>query len=244
MIAVRKMACVLLTITIVDFAAAQTTTPANPGHQARENGQPMQLNSAGVFGRGDRYGEVVLIRRNGFKLEGEVWATAGMNDCPAEQWQALRPEVIRGETGAMAVLLNGPRYFLPNSVASTKNDRQRRKFGDLQMQRVASVQIDPRQAGRHYVERTVKRTTTFVFHRGEEIYQLKSPQGDVYVMQSMSQIVDPSLSMKDLSGLAMRLNLPRGWTYEAITLDEDLHLVANGAAVVLQDDLSNTYQRR
>ena len=240
-----KLAPVLV-IVFASLADGQIANPAAPTRHpdATLATQPNFVNSAGMFGRGDRYGEVILVHRKGFKLNGEVWATAGLNDCPENAWRALDPNAIRANSGAMAVVLNGPRYFLPNSVSTSRHQRPQRKFGDLEMRRVASVEIDPRRGGAPYTERTVQRTTTFFFNRGEEIYQLTSPDGHIYVMQSMSQIVDPNLTLEQLPSLATRLKLPRGWKYEARKLDSELQLVANRQAVVLQDDLSNTYQRR
>ena len=71
-----------------------------------------------------------------------------------------------------------------------------------------------------------------------------SPAGDVYVMQSYSQIVNPNLVMSDLPDLAKQLKLPAGWSYKSRVLDQELALIANGIAYVLQDNLSNSYQRR
>jgi hypothetical protein len=90
----------------------------------------------------------------------------------------------------------------------------------------------------------VRRETTFTFNRGEEIYELTSPTGAVYVMQSMSQIADPDLTLDELPTMVSRLDLPRGWTYRARTLDTDLVLTAHDEAIVIQDDLNNTYHRR
>ena len=95
-----------------------------------------------------------------------------------------------------------------------------------------------------YIEHAVLRNTIFTFDAGEEIYELTSPESVVYVMQSMSQIVDPALTMSDLPTLDSRLVLPSGWTYQARTLDAELVLEAAGEAIVVQDDLSNTYQRK
>jgi hypothetical protein len=38
--------------------------------------------------------------------------------------------------------------------------------------------------------------------------------------------------------------MPAGWSYKSRELEQDLSLVANGIAYVLQDNLANTYQRR
>lgn len=204
--------------------------------------------------RGDRYGEILLIRADGNTLLAEVWGTQGLNTCPAASWRALDAEAIRAETGAIAVNLNGPRVWLPNRTTGSRASPKTRKFGDLEMRRLATVEIEvPSQAATvprpprdnpTYTERTVRRDTTFVFNEGEEIYELTSPTGAVYVMQSMSQIVDAELQLNDLKDLASRLKLPTGWTYRVSSLDAACVLIAKGKAVVLQDDLRNTYQRR
>jgi hypothetical protein len=194
--------------------------------------------------RGDRYGEVLLVHRKGFKFEAEVWGTQGLNDCPVVSWEALDAKTIRFETGAFAVVMNGPRYWLPNSTWGSLPSAARRKFGDLEMRHLATLKIDRRRGKAPYVERTVRRTTTYVYNRGEEIYELTSPEGTVYVMQSMSRIVDPDFKLAELPDLASRLKLPAGWTYHARTLDADLVLKVEKEVVVLQDELRNTYQQR
>lgn len=196
------------------------------------------------FGRGDRYGEVVLVRRNGLKFEAEVWGTQGLNDCPAQSWKALDEKAIRSETGALGVVLNGPRYSLSNSTKESFASTKRRKFGQLEMRHLATLEIRPRMGPPIYKERVVRRKTTVVFQKGEEIYELRSPEGTAYVMRSMSQSVDPKLKLAQLSTLGTRLKLPKGWTYQARTLDAELVLTAKDKAVVLQDDLRNAYQRR
>lgn len=210
--------------------------------------------NCGGLTRGDRYGEILLVRSNRGKLEAEVWGTQGLNDCPAASWNALDSKAIQSETGAFAVKLNGPRLWLPNTTTGTLASTQRGKFGDLEMRRLATVELElPRETpienrpsldAAAYTERIVRRNTTFVFNKGEEIYELTAPTGAVYVMQSMSQIVDPNLKLVELKDLASRLKLPTGWTYRVSSLDADCVLIAKGKAVVIQDDLRNTYQRR
>jgi len=62
------------------------------------------------------------------------------------------------------------------------------------------------------------------------------------VMQTWSQIVDPELSRADLPQLGERLDLPEGWTYQKRVLESPLRIdSATRAALVLQDDLTNSY---
>lgn len=203
----------------------------------------VQFYRAVPFGRGSRYCEVLVVHQQGARLEADVWGTQGLNDCPAESWDALDPETIRTETGAFAVFLNGPRIWLPNATTGELPSQERMTFGDLETRFLATVEVDPIQQGASYTEIVVRRSTTFTFRRGEEIYELESPAGVIYVMQALSQIVDPDLTLSDLPTLGERLMLPEGWRYHARTLESDLVLTANGEAIVIQDELGNTYQR-
>jgi len=93
-----------------------------------------------------------------------------------------------------------------------------------------------------YTETTVLRRNTFTWSRRHRIYELVGPDGSVYVMQAYSQIVDPGLTLGALSGLGSRLKLPTGWSYRARKLHRDLSLRTAGDAIVVQDELMNTYQ--
>ena len=194
--------------------------------------------------RGDRYCEILLVRSAGTGFEAEVWGTPNLNYCPAESWEALDPQTIQSDTGAQAVVMNGPRLWLVSSGEGSQVSPERMTFGDLEMRRLATVEIDPGQSTDPYAERTVQRTTTYTFASGDEVYELTSPEGAIYVMQSVSQIEDPTLGLDDLPDLGARLTMPAGWSYQARTLEEDLVMVAGGQAAITQDDLGNTYQRR
>ena len=195
------------------------------------------------FGGGARYCEILLAFPADEGLDVQVWGTHGLNECPAESWDALDPAVIQADTGAAAVIMNGPRYWLPFTTG-TLPPPELMMFGDIQMRHLADVLVDPAMGMMmQYVEITVLRETSYLFEAGTEIYELTSPEGVVYVMQSMSQIVDPDLMLEDLPTLGDRLMLPTDWSYAARTLDEDLVLETESEATVVQDDLTNTYQR-
>ena len=53
---------------------------------------------------------IALFARGG-KFEAEVDATQLLNDGPPELWDALDADAIAKEMGALAVKLNGPRYW-------------------------------------------------------------------------------------------------------------------------------------
>jgi hypothetical protein len=85
-------------------------------------------------------------------------------------------------------------------------------FQGLMMNFLAALHLPWRDLAdrRPYTEHKVSRSTRFSFDAGEPVYELISPSGDVYVMQSYSEIVDPSQRMADLQNLGTRLKLPAG----------------------------------
>ena len=193
--------------------------------------------------RGARYCEVIPVTNEG-GLSAAVYGTQGLNDCPASQWEALDPEAIREELGALVVLMNGPRFWLIDSVTAFSELGEIRFFGELQMRLLASVALSPGELDQApYRERSVVRDTEFVFVAGSEVYELVAPASKVYVMQSYAHIVDDTLNEAALLGLGEELELPEGWTYRTRVLDEDYVVVdQDGIATVVQDELQNTYQ--
>ena len=199
--------------------------------------------------RNQRYCEVLYGKRHFLNLEVKVFNTQGLNLCPEERWQALSKETIGKQFDASLVVLNGPRYWVMDEIqaAGTTVNNVQESFGGIEMNLRATVEIGLLKqiiGDKRFTPNQVNRTTNFVYKAGSPIYELTSPAGEVYVMQSYSQIVNPSLSMKDLPTLGKQLKLPAGWKYQSQILEKDLSLVANGVAYVLQDNLSNSYQRR
>lgn len=195
--------------------------------------------------RGKRYCEVLLLRIIDGRLNGEVWNSFGLNECPDEAWKALDAAAIKGERGVLAALLNGPRYWLMDAIEKEPaGARQTTTFGTLEMFLGATVDLGPIPPNlAPYTERRVSRETAFEYAAGAEIYELAAADGKVYVMQSYSQGSQANLTEADLPGLAGRLTLPAGWAYRVRTLDSTYRVLSSGkVAVVIQDDLSNTYQ--
>ncbi len=193
--------------------------------------------------RGVRYCEVVaVISDGGFRAD--VYGTQGLSDCPLAQWEALDPVAIQEELGALTVLMNGPRFWLIDAVKSFSEPGEPRFFGELEMRKIATVQLDPGDVSQApYSERSVVRDTEFVFLAGSEVYELIAPGGKVYVMQSYAHIVDDALNEAALRALGESLALPEGWVYRTRVVDEDYVVVdQDGIATVVQDELQNTYQ--
>jgi hypothetical protein len=193
--------------------------------------------------RGKRYCEVLLLSPTASGIEATVYNSFPMGDCPDDQWRELDGTAIAAEQGAALALLNGPRYWLMDAVERDTSDVISAMFGDIEMNRYATVAItDPTTIGRSYSPQTVDRKSTFIFRAGQTIFQLTSDDGRRFVMQSWSQQVDATLGETGLVALGGQLDLPEGWTYEAVTLTADLVIGESGQpAQVLQDELLNSY---
>ncbi|HKV22232.1 MAG TPA: hypothetical protein VJR50_24625 [Mycobacterium sp.] len=193
-----------------------------------------------VFGK--RYGEVLLVTVGDTGPEATVYNTFPLNDCPSELWNTLDADAIAAENGAVAALLNGPRYWLMSSIGKANRESMARKtFGGLEMNRQATVRLDSMNPTPYSVN-MVDRKAVFTFDAGREIYELVDTDGRRWVMQTHSQTVDSSLSLGDLPDLARRLCLPVGWRYETRTPTEPLVVDTTGSpASVIQDDLANSY---
>jgi hypothetical protein len=196
--------------------------------------------------RGLRYCEVLLLRSGDGGVTAEVWTTMGMSDCPDDEWSALDATGIASERGAVLALLNGPRYWTLDSIdTDLRAGAPETTFGQIPMFRAATIDFGaqvPTQTP--YTERAIERDTIFGWDAGTAVHELVADDGTTYVMQARSQIVDATLEEEDLATLGDRLDLPAGWSYRVRTLDEPLELSStDGVAVVVQDELQNTYQR-
>ena len=146
------------------------------------------------------------------------------------RWEALDPAALARDAVTWRSSANGPRHFLMDSA--TANVGGRHRFGALQMTAVATLPIrstaDLVQAS--YRDRTVNRRNTWTWKRGRTVFELIAPGGRRYVMQSYAQIVDPSLTLRQLPRLGHRLALPPGWSYRWRVLGHRLTVVGPRAA--------------
>ena len=196
--------------------------------------------SGDVFGL--RYGEVMLVRIIESGPEAAVYNSFPLNDCPAELWDSLDAEKIAKENGVVAALLNGPRYWLMSSIEKhAAGPQATMNFGGIEMIEQAVVKMASMNPAPYSVNK-VDRKAVFTFAAGRPVFELVDPDGQRWVMQTWSQIVDRDLTLDDLPGLASRLHLPAGWSYQTHTLSDPLRVdTTERDAHVTQDDLTNSY---
>lgn len=194
--------------------------------------------------RGARYCEIILSQS---KLQFAVFNTMGLNDCPNDLWKQLTAADIKSKTKSFFVYLNGPRHFVIDGFKHTHLVSQKeRQFGTLTMRVAGVVRLslwDLVMGARPYREHRVDRTTTWIYKAHRPVYELIDPKGHVFIMQSYSLEKKP-LTPNSLNHLKRWLTLPAGWSYKTGVLQQDMYLKAvNNQAIVVQDNLLNTYQK-
>jgi hypothetical protein len=196
--------------------------------------------------RDARYCEIIPVVRDGSRLIATVYNTLGLNDCPAEVWDAITEADMRKHFGAVTVLLNGPRHFLMDAISGDGATAAGKTIqaGGLAMTERASLDLGIFDLVRGaYQEKKVERQTQYLFKAGGSVFVLDAPDGSRYIMQAYAQIVDKELTYAALPKLGARLKLPSGWHFSTLTPDEDLILGSRGQATIVQDELQNTYQK-
>jgi len=194
-----------------------------------------------------QYCEVLPVFPCGDDFVTEVYASMSHNDCPDADWVLLNAEELIDQFNMVDVRLNGPRHWVLNAIQAsaggqTNNYDKIVSFGNIEMSLQAQIQ-SAFSEGDLYTESEVLRTTTYTYSAGNEVYKLINPQGEEYIMQSYSRLIDQDQSIDDLATLGSRLNLPSGWSFQAEILQVDFQVIAEGLAFVITDDFDNAYQK-
>lgn len=196
--------------------------------------------------RDRRYCELIVVKRDGLHLRATVYNTLGLNDCPQEKWGALTEADLKRRFDAAEVMLNGPRHWVLDGIVAGGATAAGVTVDVGGLGFTARAVIDLSIFGvrsKPYEERTIERTTQWLYSAGKPMFVLTGPDGSRYAMQSYALIVDPQLSYGQLAGLASRLSLPPGWSYAVRVPEADVAYPAAGQATVVQDELENTYQK-
>jgi hypothetical protein len=210
--------------------------------------------------RGKHHCEVLIMTRDadGPGGAGNYYNSLGVaDDVPDEEFdarfRALDPEKLKKEYGGDGVRFNGPRRFMADRFTGEAFDAGKQSMlGPIPMYLYGTFVVpdfDAFIAGKQtpYRETVSKRTTTWFFDAGTEVYELVSPEGIVFVMQSASLRVDPHNTVDKLPTLGHRLSLPEAWHFRVRTLEEELVMPATYDSeppnTIVLDEFENNYQR-
>ena len=197
--------------------------------------------------RGYPFCEVGLISGTGQdNAVANIWNTTGACDPTPEQFDRLDADAIAAENGALRAWLNPVRYCMFDrlDVWEAGDDRAFGGITGTWTGAIGAAAMMQAMVDGSYEPGYIYRNNTFTFNSGSEVYLLDAPDGEVFIMQSVTRHWDSALSEGNLPHLASRLDLPGGWGFRVEMLDQDLAVSSNpdNLAHVLQDDLHNVYQ--
>jgi hypothetical protein len=240
------LACIALSVAVV-VQAAEPTVEANRDAARKKHVIPNKVvHKTGT--RGYRFAEVALMpgttKENAVA---EFYNSTGVDDPTPERFAKLDPKQIAKDTGSMSVFLNPTRYWMHDEFWCYEAGDDR-TFGDIKMTWMGVVGVEEMNAGvakGKYNAGYIFRNSQYKYNKGSEVYLLDTPNGDVFIMQSYTDVVDKTLSKDNLKNLGSKLKLPPGFKFRAVVLDRDLIVNQkkhDNLAAVFQDDLNNTYQ--
>ena len=98
-----------------------------------------------------------------------------------------------------------------------------------------------------FTEFPVKRTSTWIYHKGSYVRELTSPTNHHYVLQSWTTMISSKVVASKLNTLASGskplLTLPKGWKFKARKLTKQLVIIAPGTMTLVQDNLKGVYSK-
>jgi hypothetical protein len=206
-------------------------------------GKSATLEQARYFGQC----EIFLLKGKPGSYEALVYNTTPLKDCPPARFDAMNAEKIARESGSDVAWKNPRRFWMMDRLTVSLVGEPR-EFDGLPFNFVARMQMPggfqpgKGQAGFAYQPTQIRRVTKYEFAKGKLVFLLRSPDGRTWVMQTYTTHTDPTLTEDDLPTLGKRLELPKGWSFQARKLDEDLVIDTNGLAHIVPDGLENMYQ--
>jgi len=198
--------------------------------------------------RGHRFWEVDLI--TGASQDdaiANIWNTTGVCDPTPEQLGALDADVIARENGALDAWLNPVRHWAFDQI-DVREAGDDRTFGGITgtwMGAADAATMLHATVQDSYSPGYVYGGNAFTYLEGSDVYLLDAPDGEVFILKSIVPQPDVSIGADGLAHLASRLELPDGWGFRMLHLDQDLEVSAAGhdnLAHVMQDNLHNVYQ--
>ena len=160
--------------------------------------------------------------------------------------EQIDPERLAGELEVDMCAVNGGRFWMMDEYEVTVSDIvdfhgvEMRWAGDMTGAEMMSEMANA------YVPSLIYRNTNWIFYAGKPVHLLREPEGAVWVLQEMTQDLDPSLEPDNLDQLGSKFKeLPEGWTFETKVLTENLSLDtsrAGGWAAIIRDELGCAYQ--
>lgn len=167
-----------------------------------------------------------------------IYNSLEKSDGPPELWDPLTEEQAAAELGVSTVIKNGPNWWASDQ-ATLRFSIDEVTVSDITYRWAADVPAFLAKAGKleppFYTVVAANKEGSLFYEAGKPVYELVSPDGDNFIMQSGKY--GPS----EWETLGDRLDVADGWEWRVRTLEEDLTTTLDGKVPVVMDNLKNVY---
>ena len=208
--------------------------------------------------RGKAFYEILFMNRQangsgvGYYYNSLGKSLEAPNDIMDARFRAIDADALKKKYGSDGILFNGPRRLVANGLTGMAWDGCKERVIATIPFRVLGIFETPDLSKAisgtlpSYTVLTSKRSSVLTFNAGETVYELITPEVNVYTMFSLSLKIDPKNTIENLPTLGKRLTLPKGWKFRARKLDKDMSLTAtadsNPPNTIVLDQLEGNYQ--
>ncbi len=184
--------------------------------------------------RGRRYVELFAV--------GPEWITVynsiGLSEGPPELWDHLDVDAAAKQLGVEKVVKNGPHWWMADR-ATLRFGVEETTVGGIGFRTAAKLPAFIAKSGGveppQYKVLEAKKEGVNVYAAGEHLYELISPDGQAFVLQSSN------IPPEELATLGDRLTPAEGWHSRKRILKEDWEIAMAGKVKVAADELKNIY---
>lgn len=191
---------------------------------------------------GKRYCEIVYSKNY---MDFYVYNSNNLHECPHAWWKGIDQNAVKKETNAQYVFLNGPRVWVVDDIVKQPVNYPTSHFKGKPLHLVGTFHSDFQSLLRRhgpYTDYKINRDQAYMLHKGREVVELVNPQGQVYVLHSLS-MKKRAQSPNQISQLKNHIKLPTGWSFKSGNLNSDYRMASSGHVIhIVQDELENTYQ--
>ncbi|MBK7727738.1 MAG: hypothetical protein IPJ33_04310, partial [Gammaproteobacteria bacterium] len=247
LVAATMMGCDKQEVAMAPALAEQKVTLKDPVQIQVENWRGKAFYEL-LFMNRQADGSGVGVYHNSLGLDLEA-----SNEVMDARFRALDADTLLKEHGGDALVFNGPRRLVANSITGliawdggkitvieTVPYRVLGLFETPDLDKAATGELP----ACHVL--TSKRSNSFRFNAGETVYELITPEGAVYTMFSLSLRIDPNNTIENLPTLGERLKLPEGWKFRSRKLDQEMILTSTADSeppnTIVLDELVGNYQ--
>jgi hypothetical protein len=191
--------------------------------------------------RGYRYAEIFLncdTTSPGYNTVGRNIMVDPKDSVPDSLLETFSTEAVAAQYQVPGASLKGPRIWVFDTMVIPLGV-QVRDFDGIEARWTAySDKAGPTTP---YVPFTVERSSTYHWNTGKPAYILDDPSGTPWILTSYNP---EYVSEKDLNNLDKKLNLPPGWRFRVVTLNEDLiEIPMNSTVYSLVDELQGVWDQ-